>query len=46
MFFFVKNKPNSLVFEIEMMLAKSVDYRHAPRYISVLLYNMSYILLL
>ena len=28
---FVKNAPNSLVFEIEMMIAKSVVLGHAPR---------------
>ena len=29
--YFVKNEPNPLVFDIEMMIAKSGDLGHAPR---------------
>ena len=44
--YFVQNAPNPLAFEIEMMIAKSVDSSDAPRYILLLLYNMSYMHLL
>ena len=39
MFILLKNAPNPLVFNIEIMIA--VDQWHAPRYITLLLYNLS-----